>query len=68
MDPFEPRPAFDVRGVVRASIERDERPVRSLADAQEELVEDLAPCQGVHTAAVGQHALDVEEACPHRGR
>ena len=59
---FEPSAAVDVVPVVGAAVERDEVPARRLAQAQQEIVEDLGPGPGMEDAAVGQDPVEVVQA------
>ncbi len=68
MDAFEPRSPVEVRAVVRLAIEGDELPAGLLAQAQQELVEDLTPGPGVQGGAVGEDTVEVEEAGADRRR
>ena len=61
MDSLEPRAAVEVGAVVGVAVERDELAARLLAQPEQELVEDLGP-GGVEDAAVGEDAVEIEEA------
>ena len=63
---LQPRPPVQVGAVVGVPVEGNELPAGLVAQPQQELVEDLAPCPGMEHGAVGEHPFEVEETCPDR--
>ena len=62
VDSLEPRAAVDVGAVVGVAVERDELPAGLVAQPEQELVEDLGPGRRVQDGAVGENAVEIEDA------
>ena len=62
MDSLEPLSPFDIRPVVRDTVEWNEMPTGLFAQAKEELIEDLTPGRGVDEAAVSEDPVEIEES------
>ena len=66
MNALQPRPPVEVGAVVGVPVEGNELPAGLVAQPQQELVEDLAPCPGMEHGAVGEDAFEIEETGPDR--
>ena len=62
VDALQPRAPVEERAVVGVGVEGNEVPAGARTHPEQELVENLRPGGCVETRAVGEHAVQVEEA------